>query len=72
MTYQIKLYIKNQKNFLELVEHKFSSLLLLFIPNESIYSFLNQENSSLIDYSLKNKILLCLPINLYVILSLIR
>ena len=72
MTYQIKLYIKNQKNFLELVEHKFSSLLLLFIPNESIYSFLNQENSSLIDYSLKNKILLCFPINLYVILSLIR
>ena len=45
---------------------------LLFIPNESIYSFLNQEDSSLIDYSLKNKILLCSPINLYAILSLIR
>ena len=45
---------------------------LLFIPNESIYSFLNQEDSELIDFSLKNKILLCSPITLYAILSLIR
>ena len=45
---------------------------LLFIPNESIYSFLNQEDNSLIDYSLENKIMLCSPITLYAILSLIR
>ena len=45
---------------------------LLFIPNESVYSFLNQEDLSLIDFSLKNKILLCSPITLYAILSLIR
>jgi DNA recombination protein RmuC len=45
---------------------------LLFIPNESIYSFLNQEDSSLIDFSLENKIILCSPITLYAILSLIR
>ena len=45
---------------------------LLFIPNESIYSFLNQEDSTLIDFSLENKIMLCSPITLYAILSLIR
>ena len=45
---------------------------LLFIPNEGIYSFLNQEDNSLIDYSLENKIMLCSPITLYAILSLIR
>jgi DNA recombination protein RmuC len=45
---------------------------LLFIPNESIYSFLNQEDKNLIDYSLDQKILLCSPITLYAILSLIR
>ena len=45
---------------------------LLFIPNESIYSFLNQEDGELIDFSLQNKILLCSPITLYAILSLIR
>ena len=45
---------------------------LLFIPNESIYSFLNQEDDSLIDYSLERKIILCSPITLYAILSLVR
>ena len=45
---------------------------LLFIPNESIYAFLNQEDHDLIDFSLKNKILLCSPVTLYAILSLIR
>ena len=45
---------------------------LLFIPNESIYAFLNQEGHDLIDFSLEKKILLCSPITLYAILSLIR
>ena len=45
---------------------------LLFIPNESIYAFLNQEDSTLIDFSLEHKIILCSPITLYAILSLIR
>ena len=45
---------------------------LLFIPNESIYSFLNQEDGSLIDFSLEKKIILCSPITLYAVLSLIR
>jgi DNA recombination protein RmuC len=45
---------------------------LLFIPNESIYAFLNQQDSELIDFSLENKILLCSPITLYAVLSLIR
>ena len=45
---------------------------LMFIPNESIYAFLNQEDHELIDFSLQQKILLCSPITLYAILSLIR
>jgi len=45
---------------------------LMFIPNESIYSFLNQEDHELIDFSLGKKILLCSPVTLYAILSLIR
>ena len=45
---------------------------LLFIPNESIYSFLNQEDYTLIDFSLQQKIILCSPITLYAVLSLIR
>ncbi len=45
---------------------------LLFIPNESIYAFLNQEDHDLIDFSLERKIMLCSPITLYAVLSLIR
>lgn len=45
---------------------------LMFIPNESIYTFLNQEDKELIDFSLQNKIILCSPITLYAVLSLIR
>ena len=45
---------------------------LMFIPNESIYSFLNQEDGDLIDFSLGKKILLCSPVTLYAFLSLIR
>jgi len=44
----------------------------MFIPNESIYSFLNQEDGELIDFSLGKKILLCSPVTLYAFLSLIR
>jgi len=45
---------------------------LLFIPNESIYAFLNREDNKLIDFSLSRKIILCSPVTLYAVLSLIR
>ncbi len=45
---------------------------LLFIPNESIYSFINQEDHTLIDFAMKKRIVLCSPLTLYAILSLIR
>tara|TARA_B100001113_G_C21045340_1_gene594230 strand:- start:6 stop:1103 length:1098 start_codon:yes stop_codon:yes gene_type:complete len=45
---------------------------LMFIPNESVYAFLNQEDKDLIDFSLSKKVLLCSPITLYAVLSLIR
>ena len=45
---------------------------LMFIPNESIYSFINQEDGSVIDYALSNKVLICSPLTLYAILSLIN
>jgi len=45
---------------------------LMFIPNESIYYFINQEDSQLIDFALSKKIILCSPVTLYAVLSLIR
>lgn len=45
---------------------------LVFIPNESIYSFINQEDPQMTDHGLQNHILLCSPMMLYAVLSLIH
>tara|TARA_B110001454_G_scaffold20246_1_gene19077 strand:+ start:95 stop:1306 length:1212 start_codon:yes stop_codon:yes gene_type:complete len=45
---------------------------MLFIPNESIYGFINREDTQLVDYALKNHVLLCSPLTLYAVLSLIH
>ena len=44
---------------------------LLFIPNESIFGFINQQDINLIDFALGKKVLLCSPLSLYAMLSLI-
>ena len=45
---------------------------MLFIPNESIYGFINNEDAALVDYALANHVLLCSPLTLYAVLSLIH
>ena len=45
---------------------------MLFIPNESIYGFINREDTGLIDYALEKRVLLCSPLTLYAMLSLIH
>ena len=45
---------------------------MLFIPNESIYGFINREDAELVDYALRNHVLLCSPLTLYAVLSMIH
>ena len=45
---------------------------LIFIPNEQVYRFINEQGSSVIDTALRNKIILCSPMTLYIVLSVIR
>ena len=45
---------------------------LVFIPNESIYSFLHENDPELLDFALRKRIILCSPITLYAVLSLIH
>mgnify|MGYP000698511257 CR=1 FL=1 len=45
---------------------------LVFIPNEQIYSFINQESQELIKDALAQKVVLCSPLTLYAMLSVIR
>jgi DNA recombination protein RmuC len=45
---------------------------IVFIPNEQVYAFINENDFSLLDEALKNKVILCSPITLYAVLAVIR
>jgi DNA recombination protein RmuC len=45
---------------------------LLFIPNEQIYAFINQNDPGIIDDALKSRVILCSPFTLFAILAIIR
>ncbi len=45
---------------------------IVFIPNEQVYAFINENDSSILDEALRNKVILCSPITLYAVLAVIR
>jgi DNA recombination protein RmuC len=45
---------------------------LVFIPNEQVYAFINQNDPGIIDEALRNKVILCSPFTLFAILAIIR
>ncbi len=45
---------------------------LIFIPNEQVYSFINEADITLMDEALKQKVVLCSPFTLYAVLAVIR
>jgi DNA recombination protein RmuC len=45
---------------------------LVFIPNEQVYAFINQNDPTLLDDALKSKVILCSPFTLFAILAVIR
>lgn len=46
--------------------------LLLFIPNEAIYGFIHEHDSSLLDDAMRQRVILCSPFTLFGILTVIR
>jgi DNA recombination protein RmuC len=57
-------YINPQEKTLDYV--------LVFVPNEQVYCFINENDGSIMDDALKNKVVLCSPLTLYAILAIIR
>ena len=57
-------YINPEENTIDFV--------IVFIPNEQVYAFINESDSSILDDALRNKVILCSPITLYAILAVIR
>jgi len=52
--------------------HDTLDYVLVFIPNEQVYSFINEHDQSLVDDALSQKIILCSPTTLYAVLAVIR
>jgi len=57
-------YINPAENTLDFV--------LLFIPNEQVFGFIQSEMPTVMDEALKQKVVLCSPFTLYAMLSVIR
>lgn len=57
-------YINPEDNTLDYV--------LVFIPNEQIYSFIHESDGTLMDVALQNRVVLCSPLTLYAFLAVVR
>lgn len=57
-------YINPEENTLDYV--------LLFIPNEQIYAFIQEQDAGVLDTALKNKVVVCSPLTLFAVLAVIR
>jgi DNA recombination protein RmuC len=57
-------YINPQQNTLDYV--------LLFIPNEQVYGFIHEQDSGLLDNSIRQKVVPCSPLTLFAVLAVIR
>jgi len=45
---------------------------LLLIPNEQIYGYINEQDSSILDTGIANRVIFCSPITLFAVLAVIR
>jgi DNA recombination protein RmuC len=45
---------------------------LLFIPNESVWAFIHEQDPGLIDTAMAQKVVLCSPVSLFAVLAVIR
>ena len=46
--------------------------LLMFIPNEQVYGFVQENDRSILDDAMRNKIVVCSPLTLYAVLAVVR
>jgi len=45
---------------------------LLFIPNEQIYAFIHEQDGTILDDGIRNRVVICSPVTLFAILAVIR
>jgi DNA recombination protein RmuC len=45
---------------------------LLFIPNEQLYGFIQEQDAALLEHALGHKIVMCSPLTLFAVLAVVR
>ena len=45
---------------------------IVFIPNEQVYAFINENYHAILEEAMQNKVIICSPLTLYAILAVIR
>jgi len=53
-------------------EQKTVDYVLMFIPNEQVYAFIQEQDSSIMDQALAKRVIFCSPLTLFAILAVIR
>lgn len=53
-------------------EQKTVDYVIVFIPNEQVYAFINEHDRTVLDEALKLKVIFCSPLTLYAVLAVIR
>lgn len=57
-------YINPEQNTVDYV--------VLFIPNDQIYSFIHEQDGSILDFALNHRVIICSPVTLFAVLAVIR
>lgn len=53
-------------------ENQTMEYVIVFIPNEQVYAFVNESDRSILDEAMKQRVIFCSPLTLYAILAVIR
>ncbi len=53
-------------------EQKTVDYVIVFIPNEQVYAFINESDRNILDEAMRQKVIFCSPLTLYAILAVIR
>ena len=61
-----------KREYVDKAENNTIDYVLMFVPNESISSFVHEADPELIDTALEQKVVLCTPLTLYAFLVVIR
>ncbi|MFB6271392.1 MAG: DNA recombination protein RmuC [Salinibacter sp.] len=75
-----KTFLRNVRNKLKQVtdreyvnpEGETVDCVLLFVPNEQIYAFIEEQDPSILEEALRQKVIVCSPVTLFAVLAVIR